>query len=182
MRSASSRCMGTWCGSHPGKGGASVQASATSSPRCGKVSLRMMDAIDHHIMPYTSPFGPADAPAGIDHQPVSCWPSTSPTEMWARGSLVDAPHMTKHYELRFCTTNPAQFHISSMPLSCLQRHPEGTILWDGNVPVGGRALGSLPSKVNTQLACWRVVCVHGCCAGLMCMQAPLMLNASLGLH
>ncbi|KAL1530306.1 hypothetical protein AB1Y20_001216 [Prymnesium parvum] len=34
----------------------------------------------------------------------------------------------------------------------LERHPEGTMLWDGNVPVGGRALGSLPSKVCIELA------------------------------
>ena len=89
---------------------------------------------------------------GLHHEPLQTIPSKNPDEQWAVGTLPDAPFASAEHALRFCSQKPDQYHISSMPESFRVRHEEGTMLWDGEVPVGGRVCARLGHEWCRELA------------------------------
>lgn len=89
--------------------------------------------------------------AGLHHEPLQHLPRVDPDSIWPIGTLGDAPAATALYEMRFVCERPAQFHVTSMPETFIVRHEAGTLLWDGGVPVGGRAPKQLPAVACTEL-------------------------------
>lgn len=89
---------------------------------------------------------------GLIHKPLCAWPNTNPSEFWGVGQLEDAPRMSAVHELRFCCTNPCQFHCSSMSQdSIFSDDGQGTLLLHKDIPVAGKAPMKLPNLVCIEL-------------------------------
>ena len=89
---------------------------------------------------------------GLEHAELNHLPTANPDALWPIGTMTDAPAASDVTELRFTCERPAQFHVQSMPSSFIIRDDNGSMLWDGGVPVAGRARKQLEQKYLTEIA------------------------------
>lgn len=85
------------------------------------------------------------------HTPLAAMATSNPNDVWEVGQLQDAPSASAFYPLKFCCTAPAQFYMTHMSPKAIVRHPGGTLLFDGTIPVAGRAPCKLYPEVCVEL-------------------------------